>query len=383
MKEIITIRNFGPLINFEQIEVKPMTVLIGESATGKSTFMKLVALMRYLFKKANIRSYLKLSNITSPFRIRFETMIAKSGLANMLSADSLIEYRVTIDQDEYVIRVTGKKLGKLPDIKAQHLLLSKISYISENRNVIPAWTEKASQNSGAALGFYFHETNNDFANASQMEKVVPLNFLDAKLHITHPKGKVTQYHIEHTNPATPNIKLQDASSGMQSAIPIAIITKFLATEFSFKDAFYRSVLDYLHEIDKLTHFQAVTEHHKLQKFVHIHVEEPELSLFPNAQCKLIEELVLAAKNAVSDRSVSLMLATHSPYILNYLNILINQTALGRAHIPCDNIAVIRTSDGTAQNLLTQNEKQRWLVDTTDLTEMMSTIYNEFIALDND
>lgn len=52
MKEYITIRNIGPLKNVDRMEVRPLTVLIGESAIGKSTLMKVLILMRYLFKRA-------------------------------------------------------------------------------------------------------------------------------------------------------------------------------------------------------------------------------------------------------------------------------------------------------------------------------------------
>ena len=76
MKEYITIKEFGPLKNIENLEIKPFTVLIGESASGKSTLMKVVAMMRYIHKMANIRSYLKHSKIAkSPFRMRSGSMM--------------------------------------------------------------------------------------------------------------------------------------------------------------------------------------------------------------------------------------------------------------------------------------------------------------------
>ena len=65
MKEYITIKNVGPLKDIERMSVRPLTVLIGESAIGKSTLMKVLVLMRYLFKRANIRSFLKHSSITN------------------------------------------------------------------------------------------------------------------------------------------------------------------------------------------------------------------------------------------------------------------------------------------------------------------------------
>ena len=81
MKEYITIKNFGPLTKIENLEIKQFTLLIGESASGKSTLMKVVAMMRYLYKMANIRSYLYRSKITrSPFRIRIDSMLKRQGM---------------------------------------------------------------------------------------------------------------------------------------------------------------------------------------------------------------------------------------------------------------------------------------------------------------
>lgn len=62
----------------------PFTILIGESASGKSTILKVVALFRYIYKMLNIRFYLKNANIDkSPFRIR---------LKDYFKANSLDEY---------------------------------------------------------------------------------------------------------------------------------------------------------------------------------------------------------------------------------------------------------------------------------------------------
>ena len=118
----------------------------------------------------------------------------------------------------------------------------------------------------------------------------------------------------------------------------------------------------------------------LTKVVDIHIEEPELSLFPDAQCKLVENLIFTAAHSKDDRLVTLMLATHSPYILNYLNIMLNQTDEQRARLNNSNTAVYRIYEGEIQDLLMQDDKGHWIVDTYDLSEMMSSIYNEFVRL---
>ena len=50
------------------------------------------------------------------------------------------------------------------------------------------------------------------------------------------------------------IELRYASSGIQTSAPLVAIVHYFAQEFSFKDAFQRSVLNYLYKQDLLTKF---------------------------------------------------------------------------------------------------------------------------------
>ena len=381
MKEYITIKEFGPLKNIENIEIKQFTVLIGESASGKSTLMKIVAMMRYLYKMANIRSYLKHSKIAkSPFRMRLSSMMERQEMGKMFTKNSILIYRMVMDADvSYEVRIENGKLF-VPSIAKEHLLFSKASFISENRNVIPTWTQKAWKNKGATLGFYFHETNEDFGCASEGEKELMMDFVGMKMIITHPKGKPTRYQIVPTDGHHAPIELIEASSGIQTSAPLALIVDYFAKDFSFKEAFNRSVMSYLYEMENLSKFKAVSEPTSLPKIVDVHIEEPELSLFPDAQCKLIEKIFYTALHAKNDRTLNMMMATHSPYILNYLNIVLNQTKEQRARLNNNNTAVYRIYEGEIQDLLMQDEQGHWIVDTYDLSEMMNTIYNEFVNL---
>lgn len=381
MKEYITIKEFGPLKNIENLEIKPFTVLIGESASGKSTLVKVVAMMRYIYKMANIRSYLKHSKIAkSPFRMRLGSMMERQEMGKMFTKNSILIYRMEMDEDvSYEIRVENGKLF-VPSIAKEHLLFCKASFISENRNIIPTWTQKAWKNKGATLGFYFHETNEDFGCASEGEKELIMDFVGMKMLITHPKGKPTRYQIVPTDGHHAPIELTEASSGIQTSAPLALIVDYFAKDFSFKDAFNRSVMSYLYEMENLSKFKAVSEPTSLPKIVDVHIEEPELSLFPDAQCKLVEKLIFTATHPKDDRLVTLMLATHSPYILNFLNIMLNQTNEQRARLNNSNTAVYRIYEGGTQDLLMQDEHGHWIVDTYDLSEMMNNIYNEFVKL---
>lgn len=384
MKEYITIHNIGPLKKIDRLEIAPFTVLIGESAIGKSTLMKVLILMRYLYKRANIRSFLRHSEITkSPFRIRFESLVKATNLVSMFKDDSYIRYEVTTDSGNVYTIEHGKTKRKieLPEINKEDLSFWKESFVSENRNVIPAWTANALTNKNASLGFYFHETMNDFAQAVKEDKEYNLSYLGLKLTVKHPKGRPTKLIVSPSDAAYTPIELTEASSGIQTSTPLSVIVQHFAKDYSFKNAFRRSVLDYLYDNELLTKFSPVIELADLPKYVHIHMEEPELSLFPDAQCRLIDDLVKNASIATSnDRHMSIIMATHSPYILNYLNVLLHQHTEGRAHIDAADMAVYRIYDGSAQNLMSEDDKGNTIVDTYDLTEMMSVIYHEFNEL---
>lgn len=384
MKEYITIHNIGPLKKIDRLEIAPFTVLIGESAIGKSTLMKVLILMRYLYKRANIRSFLRHSEITkSPFRIRFESLVKATNLVSMFKDDSYILYEVTTDSGNVYTIEHGKTKRKieLPEINKEDLSFWKESFVSENRNVIPAWTANALTNKNASLGFYFHETMNDFAQAVREDKQYDLSYLGLKLTVKHPKGRPAKLMVSPSDDAYTPIELTEASSGIQTSTPLSVIVQHFAKDYSFKNAFRRSVLDYLYDNELLTKFSPVIELADLPKYVHIHLEEPELSLFPDAQCRLIDDLVKNASIAASnDRHMSIIMATHSPYILNYLNVLLHQHTEGRAHVDADDMAVYRIYDGSAQNLMSEDEKGNTIVDTYDLTEMMSVIYHEFNEL---
>ena len=104
MTESIHIKNFGPLRDVKIDDIKPLTVLIGDSASGKSTLMKVVALMRYIYKMVNVRAYLKNAGISkSPFRLRFDSLL-HDGLRQMITPETELEYTVHMPSgQEYTI----------------------------------------------------------------------------------------------------------------------------------------------------------------------------------------------------------------------------------------------------------------------------------------
>jgi hypothetical protein len=156
------------------------------------------------------------------------------------------------------------------------------------------------------------------------------------------------------------------------------LVKFFSKDFSFKDAFRRSVLSYLYDADRLTQYSPSIEFTDMPKRIDLHVEEPELSLDPNAQLHLLDDLTTMAFHQIQpDRKMTLMMATHSPYILNYINLLMAEYESSQDHqigLDPQSTDAFRVSDGTIYDLSALDGKGRKVINSVDLSEQIEQIY---------
>ncbi len=388
MKESIIIKNFGPLKEVEIDDIKPLTVSIGKSAGGKSIIMKVIVLMRYIYKMVNIRSYLKNAKITrSPFKLRFNSLL-HDGLKGMITAQTEIYYTVEINGNKYTLKYTNRGLQSDINIPDKDLIFFKEAYVSGMRSLIPIWASKAVSVKGENLGFFFHETFNDFNDATDVIKEQKLEYLNLKMKVRKSGNRPKLFTIESLqNDAVP-IELRYASSGIQTSAPLVAIVHYFAQEFSFKDAFQRSVLNYLYKQDLLTKFTLGINRNKLGKYVHIHIEEVELSLAPEDQRAFMSNLVeeVFHKNK-KDRKLGLMVSTHSPYIVNHLNVLLRAGYFEKARenypfLEKDDIAVYRVNEGKIISLMaTDNDTGEYVINALDMSDTMERIFEEYESME--
>lgn len=389
MKESIIIKNFGPLKEVEIDDIKPLTVFIGKSAGGKSIIMKVIVLMRYIYKMVNIRSYLKNAKITrSPFKLRFNSLL-HDGLKGMITAQTEIYYTVEINGNKYTLKYTNRGLQSDINIPDKDLIFFKEAYVSGMRSLIPIWASKAVSVKGENLGFFFHETFNDFNDATDVIKEQKLEYLNLKMKVRKSGNRPKLFTIESLqNDAVP-IELRYASSGIQTSAPLVAIVHYFAQEFSFKDAFQRSVLNYLYKQDLLTKFTLGINRNKLGKYVHIHIEEVELSLAPEDQRAFMSNLLVEEvfhKNK-KDRKLGLMVSTHSPYIVNHLNVLLRAGYFEKARenypfLEKDDIAVYRVNEGKIISLMaTDNDTGEYVINALDMSDTMERIFEEYESME--
>ena len=392
-RESIYIKNVGPISELDIDDIRPLTLLIGASAAGKSTLMKVLALMRYIYKMENIRSFLLDSNIPrSPFRLEFKNLL-KDGLRSAVSKDSEIVYTVTFPTDtnlfeeaQYVICYRGGKLDNRIHIQTKHLSFFKEAYIVEDRSIMSKLIPVHFQPLSGPDHYYFNETLSDLQEALQALPEIDLAHVGFRL-ATRRSGNKLRYVIAGTSEGVnkSEVELKYASSGIQTSMPLVALLRYFAQKFSFKDAAWRSFLGYLYDGDALMSFHPVAELGELPRHAHLYIEEPELNLFPTAQCALLDLAVREAfVGKATDRRLSLMVATHSPYIANYINVLLrksrgNSSELGLRE---EDLAVYLMEGGKIHALVGEDEVTgERVVDTQPLTNPMEDIYNAYVELE--
>ena len=389
MKESIHIQNFGPLRDVRIDDIKPLTVLIGDSASGKSTIMKVVALMRYIYKRANIYSYLKNAGVNDRPR-SFINLIGE--MQPMLTHETKINYTVHMPNGGNYTHVLDRNGIQFDDIgiNKADMVFFKEAFVAETRSLIPLWSLRGARFPGSDLGYYFNETFRDFSEATDSVKELPLDYLEMKMEV---KKESTRKHflISPNDGSREVFELEHTSSGIQASVPLMAIVRYFADEFSFTNAFRRSILDQLADGD-ISQFRPEVNLKDLKKYIHLYIEEPELSLDPKTQCLFINDLIREAfyrgdnKRPDDGRQLGLMFATHSPYILNHLNVLLKASYYEKArerypYINPYEIAAYRMDDGEVEPLMAiDNKTEHHVINTIDLSETMEDIFDDYVSI---
>ena len=396
MKEKLIIRNFGPIKSVE-LELSRFNVFIGEQGTGKSTVAKLLAVCRYF-------SYIFSENNNVPSDV-FELGLLAWGMKEAIKADSFISYEcehyiftaerkerkdiimVSVDGTEE-FNYVGFATMLLPISDEFKELLSELSRIKPptfpdgkltTRNI--GWTIPYSffQNDVSEVmdnPFYvFTERGlqsifslgknsiqnlsdalyNQFANLDLVARLFRDDTLIEPLGLVY-KNVDGRGYIRKVNEDT-FYSLYNAASGYQSTIPVVLL------------------MEYYISIRK-----------KAKTFI---IEEPELNLFPSAQKELMQYLVDKTMNYGN----TILLTTHSPYVLASLNTmlaayksgLIDKEATSKV-IPQkywlnpDDISVYELlSDGTCEDIVDRDEK---LIKAEKIDVISNTLNEQFEALLN-
>ncbi len=327
----IQLKNIAPLRDTGVVELNSVMLLIGKQSSGKSTFMKVLCFCRWIEKRIMVDGEELLSKYTHYNRFRKELLKFHRLSETAFSDESKIIYDgecITIELNgrNANAKITRKKNFvqkrhnvKLTFIPSERNLLSAISNIDKNYkatdpdilfNYILEWGEvRDSYTYDAPLKLAFDENISYYYDDNS--------------------GDVLKLHHEQKT-----IKTFYASSGLQSALPIMVMVDYIHNIIGTNGK--RSPKDYITAISRyLTSDEEgriVITNEKLDsirqlltyKTAQLFIEEPEQNLFPKSQSKLVKNIVKMIKSASqkSDIASTVMMTTHSPYVLTTLNLLL-------------------------------------------------------------
>lgn len=311
LQERLILKNFGPIKELD-IEIKPLMVFIGESGSGKSAILKLMSLLRWIHKHNNLQSFLKQNKDISLDKL-FMDNLSVSEIEEFINNTTEITF--TIDKTEYILS-NGNFIAK--NINENEVTFDKVVFLTENRGILPyVKSNKMSLSVSSSLPYFFQDTFDNFIKANDSRKSSDFRIEATQLVLFNEESDKNQLLIKDEKGKFSKLKLENASSGTKTALPIELIVDYYTDKFDFKEvlanAYRRAGLG-----------SVVTQEFDKAKKLSIFIEEPELSLFPSAQRRLINRLVkdCFVENKQENCTTRLAFATHSPYILTSLNNLL-------------------------------------------------------------
>ena len=341
----LIVKNFGP-IKDAHIQTKRYNVLIGNTSTGKSVLAKLISIAYeiefYFIENGNFDAFAKLlkkycidfpfsdstqieisfalahwiitkdsfriiKSIGSPFFKQDTVNISNNKDVAYLYREISIDKNMEndLDPNNPIVEEAKKTYKELVDNIAHNRKtdMSQYSqpaidiayraflfyvyqtyasiYIPAERNLMSVFTNNIFSflKSGANIPESIKRFGSLYEAAKGENKNLSIDFMNIKVDFANEDDKIV------LDDAGTEIRFEQASSGMQSIIPLWTV--------------------YLYGIKK--HVQATAI-----------IEEPELNLFPTLQVDLVNNLVAQ----LNQTKANLLITTHSPYILSVLDNLI-------------------------------------------------------------
>ena len=392
-QEKLIIKTFGPIQNAEVIFNK-VTIFVGEQGVGKSTIVKLYSLFTWL-EKAITRHQVKISDLEKPARFK-----NKYCLYNNLSSLFKDETEITFHGLHYCF--TYEKGGiSITENKenTDDFNLAKVMYVPAERNILGSIDHPSYLKGLPPALFTFLEEYDKAKNALKTGFELPFNntFFEYDALNDMPKIRNNDYEI----------KLSEASSGFQSTLPLLLVSKHISdmvfdrsksselTETE-KKTLKREVEkimgnENLTEEVKVASLKSLSAKYKYSRFLNI-VEEPELNLYPTSQRNVLIRLIEDAKKMENNK---LVMATHSPYVINYLTIFVKAAQLAKqikkdkwlkevekivplkAHLCSSELVIYQVSNGRVEQLASSEGIPS---DANFLNEMLQVTNDDFDRL---
>ena len=362
----LRVKNFGPIKDgFSEndgfMEITPVTVICGNQATGKSTIAKLYSTFLWL-EKALIRMDFDANSIDSS---DFQDFCRNQGIEEFFTANTEIYFVGNAYKFSYW---DGLFYVSNNEEKVINYHRPKIMYIPSERNLITVLENVDKlKNLPVMLSVLFDEYKIAMKTLAVNGYDLPVSNVKVKYDSEHYVTKV----ITSDNAS---VSIKNASSGIQSIVPLSLVSKFLSQEVisdiykniqrlssyerdQIKDFIKKTYSDNKNFVDALLKelnmyfltgkkIDSTDENIPMLKsllcfyfntcFINI-VEEPEQNLYPESQGKVLYELLECLN---TNEHNQLIITTHSPYMLSYLTQSAKAAELLGKGVPSDRIEKI-------------------------------------------
>ena len=393
----LIVRNIGPIKEVD-IDLKKVNVFIGAQSSGKSTLAKIISFCTWLDKHTDkatkmyangaIRSLMSYHRLTKEYFSNKTTIFYQGDnivyAYNWPKNEALPE---EVKEYESPVRLNDNEIFFEKTVRVSN---PKVLYIPAERNFVSAVPN---------LRKYQEDKDNlqEFVNTwfevkRKFPKDKALDVLNLGFQYYYQEDSYRDYVILEDGKT--QIPLESSSSGLQSIIPLLVLVKWMSEGIYDEDKPFspaeneeieKIVLSGLSDLNK----QDASIVDKLDRFlgflsgrIYTHtqfiIEEPEQNLFPETQCELMDSLSDSINHGKNHRMV---LTTHSPYVLNQLNLLFKafdkNVLISNASLNYDDTNVFAIEDGELRDLKVQNAH---MVDPEYLVQFISSIYRQYAEL---
>ena len=310
----ITIRNFGPISDTGRMDIKPLTILCGQQGSGKSTIAKLISTCSWI-EKALVRQQITVNFVTSNNRFR-KFYCKYHYIDNFFKPETYIKY----EGGAFLIEYKNGNVEITPQSGGSYLM-PKIMYVPAERNFMVA-VEHAEKISGLPPALM--TLQDEYRKALNEQDSLPLPIQG--FNVQYDKlNKIAWLMGEGFR-----VRVHEAASGLQSVIPLIVVTKNLERQISNGTAHplnseekekLRKEVESIYKLNLNEDLRNELIMRLNRRYENVClwniVEEIEQNLYPVSQMTVLFSL-LAVFNRFTGNE--LLLTTHSPYVLDYVTL---------------------------------------------------------------
>lgn len=223
MRHLI-IKNVGPIKNVD-IELKRFNILIGAQSSGKSTIAKILSTCSWVEKEIATTQNPNAVQDAASFKSLVENFHKMVGYFN---DDSEIYYETDAIKIHYL--PTNLQVNLKDDVIYKR---KKVCYIPSERNIVTLPELQGYEFKATNLRSFLFDwlaAREYYGPANKTENILDLGVR----YFFNDNEPFEKDRIEHSNGVTYGISLPNASSGLQSVVPLFIMLQYYSGQY-FKD----------------------------------------------------------------------------------------------------------------------------------------------------